>query len=198
MSIIPHTYKTDTYQVVSVPKTTATSMQEDACDYLLERWLPLLGPDKYVLVCVLRSLCYQNPATDEFITEFSLDLAELATRIGKSRATVCRLLRRNEEGVIVEEQPDGSIVPSLLNHFVQVLPQQRYSQQHGRKVQAVNRFQVTWQIPPVPGEKASHVLRYSESQNETLKASANMPATYQRSSTGLRLRLPICPEGIQF
>ena len=131
------------------------------------------------MVCVLRNLCYQNPATDELVTEFSLDLAELAAKIGKSRATVCRLLQRNAEGAIVEPQPDGPPVPSLLNRFVQVLPQQRYSQKHRRKVQTVNRFRVIWPIPPVPEEEASHTLRSSESQNETRKTSSSIPAANQ-------------------
>jgi hypothetical protein len=108
MNSIPHSYELGTAQVAPLPNTPANSMQGEAGDYLLERWLPLLGPDKYTLVCVLRNLCYQNPATGELVTEFSLDLAELAAKIGKSRATVCRLLQRNAEGVIVEAQPDGS------------------------------------------------------------------------------------------
>lgn len=179
MPSIPHFDVSSTAQVATLPKAQATSSQRDAGDYLLERWLPLLGPDKYALVCVLHNLCYQNPASGELVTEFSLDLAELAAKIGKSRATVCRLLQRNAEGVIVEGKPDGRPVPSLLNEFVQVLPQQRYSRTHGRKVQAVNRFKVTWPIPLVPGEESSVATRSSESQNETLRAALGPAATFQ-------------------
>lgn len=179
MTSIPYFYESSAAEVAFLPTLPTNDTPILAGDYLLERWLPLLGPDKYALVCVLRSLCYQNPATDELVTEFSLDLADLAAKIGKSRATVCRLLQRNAQGKIIEEQKDGPPVPSLLNHFVQVLPQQRYSRPHGRKVQAVNRFKVAWTIPPVPGEEASHPSCSSESQNETLKAPQFMPAAYQ-------------------
>lgn len=61
MTSIPHFYVASAAEAAFLSTLPTCNAQEVAGDYLLERWLPLLGPDKYALVCVLRNLCYQNP-----------------------------------------------------------------------------------------------------------------------------------------
>src|SRR5579871_2439719 len=145
-------------------------------DYLVERWLPVLGPDKFALVCALRSLCYHDPATGEFITEFALDLAALAAKAGLTRSKLCRLLKRDKQGVILDAQPDGTTCKSWLNLFVTVRPDRRYSPEHGREIQTRNTYCVTWRVPPVPGDEAYYALLCSASQIEIQKPATGTPA----------------------
>jgi hypothetical protein len=145
-------------------------------DYLLERWLPVLGPDKYALVCVLHNQCHLDLVSGELVTEFPLDLDDLAKKAGMSRAKVCRLLKRDAAGTIIEQRPDGTTSKSDLNRFVKIANQHHYSEKHGRRVQAVNRFTVLWPVPAVPGDEAYHAL-LTASHSETLYR-ANTPPPY--------------------
>ncbi len=215
MNTIPHSYELDASQVPFLPHAPP-STQGVTGDYLLERWLPVLGPDKYALVCVLRNQCSLDPTTNEFLTEFSLDLDDLAAKAGMSRAKVCRLLKRNSTGTILAQRPDGTTTASDLNRFIKIAQQHRYSETHGRRVQAVNRFTVIWPIPSVPGDEAYHAL-LSESHNEMLTTTriaqspsqtapvpscvGARPTTAKTSLENLKMRQqgsssPLVPEGI--
>jgi hypothetical protein len=64
--------------------------------YLVEKWLPRLGPLGFSLVLYLRSLGYYNPATGERRDCIQINQADLCTVLGVSLDTLQREMKRNE------------------------------------------------------------------------------------------------------
>ena len=64
--------------------------------YLIDCWLPHLGPLGFALVKALRRRCYYNPKQGVVRNEVEIDIAELAASVGVNKATVYRELERNE------------------------------------------------------------------------------------------------------
>jgi hypothetical protein len=64
--------------------------------YLVERWLPSLGPLAFALVKALRRRCYHNPKQGVTRNEVEIDIGDLARAVGVHKATVYRELERNE------------------------------------------------------------------------------------------------------
>jgi hypothetical protein len=63
--------------------------------YLIRRWARTLGPLGFMIVKVLRSLCYFNPKTGETRNTIELDMDELADYCGVSRRTIIREFQTN-------------------------------------------------------------------------------------------------------
>lgn len=63
--------------------------------YLVEKWLPRLGPLGFSLVLHLRSLGYYNPTTGERRDSIQLNQAELCAVLGVSLDTLQREMKRN-------------------------------------------------------------------------------------------------------
>ncbi len=64
--------------------------------YLIDCWLPHLGPLGFALVKALRRRCYYNPRQGVVRNEVEVDIAELAASVGVNKATIYRELERNE------------------------------------------------------------------------------------------------------
>jgi DNA-binding XRE family transcriptional regulator len=64
--------------------------------YLIDCWLPHLGPLGFALVKALRRRCYYNPKQGVVRNEVEIDIAELAASVGVNKATIYRELERNE------------------------------------------------------------------------------------------------------
>jgi hypothetical protein len=64
--------------------------------YLIDCWLPHLGPLGFALVKALRRRCYYNPKQGVVRNEVEVDIAELAASVGVNKATIYRELERNE------------------------------------------------------------------------------------------------------
>ena len=64
--------------------------------YLVEKWLPRLGPLGFSLVLYLRSLGYYNPVTGERRDSIQINQADLCAILGVSLDTLQREMKRNE------------------------------------------------------------------------------------------------------
>ncbi|MES2460898.1 MAG: hypothetical protein V4671_09955 [Armatimonadota bacterium] len=64
--------------------------------YLIDCWLPHLGPLGFALVKALRRRCYYNPKQGVVRNEVEVDITELAAAVGVNKATIYRELERNE------------------------------------------------------------------------------------------------------
>ncbi len=102
--------------------------------YLIERWLPTLGPDGFTVVKALRSLCYFNPKDGALRDECQLTVDELAAKCGMTRPTLYRVLEKNE----------------ALKNFVQRLPDAVFVE--GRTRRLPPRFRVCMDTPVHPDD----------------------------------------------
>ena len=97
--------------------------------YLINRWMPDLGPLGFCIIKAIRDKCYYNPASGILRDECELTMQELADQLRVSRATLFREFERNE----------------ALSHFVKREGQvQRLG---GKLVQAENIFKVCMDDP---------------------------------------------------
>ena len=64
--------------------------------YLATRWLPTLKPLGCAIVGALRARYYYNSRTGELRNEIQIDMEELVSNIGVSRATLWREFKDNE------------------------------------------------------------------------------------------------------
>lgn len=123
--------------------------------YLIDKWLPELGPVGFALVQAFRRRCYHNPKTGETRNEIEVDIAVIAKAIGVSGTTVHRELHRNE----------------ALKHFVKVQPQ--YEVQSPGK--APKRYMPAFLIAMDDPIHASDMERYDalRAQKEAERAKAD-------------------------
>lgn len=137
-----------------------------AGDYLLRKWLPILGPDLFTLIKVLRSMCYFNRETGELRDQCWPTYETLAAKCGVTRATIGRWLKRDTSGQFVWSQKgdDGKhqMVWSPLNLFLQVQRRRRYCAKHQHRVQTSNLYLVALDDPLTPEDE--EVLQQQETE----------------------------------
>lgn len=190
MNSIPHSHQANTSHRSSHSKTPPYSTPDAAADqvrgffynarsavtsgdYLLRKWLPLLGPELFTLIKVLRSMCYFNPETGELREECWPTYETLAARCGVSRATIARWLKRDASGQFVWKQTSEAgqteWVSSPLNGFIRLVRRRtRYSPQHQSRVQTSNLYLVALDDPLLPEDVEA--LKEREAELEVLEA----------------------------
>ncbi len=145
-----------------------------AGDYLLRKWLPILGPDLFTLIKVLRSMCYFNRETGELRDQCWPTYETLAAKCGVTRATIGRWLKRDASGQFVwlQKGEDGKkrLVWSPLNLFLQVQRRRRYCAKHQHRVQTSNLYLVALDDPLTPEDEEE--LKRREAESALLQARA--------------------------
>ncbi len=135
-------------------------------DYLLRKWLPILGPDLFTLIKVLRSMCYFSRETGELRDQCWPTYETLAAKCGVKRATIGRWLKRDTSGQFVwlQKGEDGKkrLVWSPLNLFLQVQRRRRYCAKHQHRVQTSNLYLVALDDPLTPEDEEELERREAE------------------------------------
>lgn len=147
-------------------------------NYLTRKWLPLIGPNAYALIQVLRSHCFFNPETGEVRDSCFPELQTIAREMGVSRSKVCRLLKRDSDGFFIRyDRNTHTWVRWELNRFILVEHRWREMKRpddQKRTVQTSNRYYIALDDPPTPEDEA----RVAEKQQE-LDALAAMKAAQE-------------------
>ena len=110
-------------------------------NYLIRSWLPREGPLFVAFIQVMRDQCYYNAQTGEVRNTCFPEVATLAGKCGVSRATIFRLLARDDEGRFIN--------PSL-GRFLKIIRRRRYDPELQREVQTSNLYLVAMDDPVVP------------------------------------------------
>ena len=138
--------------------------------YLIDKWLPDLGPVGFALVQALRRRCYHNPKTGETRSEILVDMNTLGTAIGVSDSTVQRELKRNE----------------ALKQFVKVAPQ--YETQGSGK--APKRFMPAFEIamddPIHPSDMERYDALRAQKEAERVRSEEDRARAVQGSKYRVR------------
>ncbi len=135
-------------------------------NYLTRKWLPILGPNAYALINVLRSHCFFNPETGEVRDSCFPELETIAREMGVSRSKVCRLLKRDAEGYFIRyDKKTKAWVRWELNRFILVehrWREMRRQDDQKRVVQTSNRYYVALDDPPTPEDEAKVIEKQQE------------------------------------
>ena len=158
--------------------------------YLIDCWLPHLGPLGFALVKALRRRCYYNPKQGVVRNEVEIDIAELAASVGVNKATIYRELERNEslqQFVRLQHQyasttpgrapkrvlpqflvcMDDPIHPSDLDRYENLRARKEIERANGAGASAANK----WRMKPASGNggggEAGNIVTAPKSQIAT-------------------------------
>lgn len=113
--------------------------------YFHQKWLPLLGPDLWLLIWEMRTRCYRDRKTGQVVRDtFEATYAELALAVGMSERTVWGLLH-----------PKDPQKKAFLDQFiVRNETKRRYSRKHGGTVNEKTIWKIRLDDPLTPEDEA--------------------------------------------
>lgn len=126
--------------------------------YFHRAWLPLLGPDLWLLVWEMRTRCYWNKETGVKRDTFEATYQELGAAIGISESTVKRLLNPKQE-------PQQTYVKKFVT---KLKTKRRYSDKRSGTVNETSVWQVRLDDPLTPDDELEleRRLKVSKGQND--------------------------------
>jgi chromosomal replication initiation ATPase DnaA len=112
--------------------------------YFHQQWLPLLGPDLWLLIWEMRTRCYRDWKTGQVVRDtFEATHAELAEAVGMSERTVWGLLH-----------PKDSQKRTFLDKFIiRNETKRRYSRKHGGTVNEKTIWKIRLDDPLTPEDE---------------------------------------------
>jgi chromosomal replication initiation ATPase DnaA len=111
--------------------------------YFHQRWLPLLGPDLWLLIWEMRTRCYRDKTGQVVRDTFEATYAELAAAVGMSERTVWGLLH-----------PKDAEKKAFVDKFIiRNETKRRYSRKHGGTVNEKTIWKVRLDDPLTPEDE---------------------------------------------
>ncbi|HXV98621.1 MAG TPA: DnaA N-terminal domain-containing protein [Anaerolineae bacterium] len=111
--------------------------------YFHQRWLPLLGPDLWLVIWEMRTRCYRDKTGQVVRDTFEATYAELAAAVGMSERTVWGLLH-----------PKDAEKKALVDKFIiRNETKRRYSRKHGGTVNEKTIWKVRLDDPLTPEDE---------------------------------------------
>lgn len=131
------TYR-DAYNAIVQP-----DKQHYCSRYFHQKWLPLLGPERWLLIWQMRTYCYWNKETGVKRDTFDATLDELGAAMGMDRTKVWRLLH-----------PQDDVMKSYLAKFIlKSSTKRRYSKGRGGMVNDTTTWQIRLDDPLTPEDE---------------------------------------------
>lgn len=135
--IFTGTYR-DAYNAITQPDEIHYTSK-----YFHQKWLPLLGPDMWLLIWEMRTRCYRNKKTGVVRDTFESTYLELAAATGMGERTVWGLLH-----------PKDPLKKTYLDKFIiSSKTKRRYSQKRGSSVNEKTEWQIRLDDPLTPEDE---------------------------------------------
>lgn len=131
------TYR-DAYNAIVQP-----DKQHYCSRYFHQKWLPLLGADRWILIWEMRTRCYWNKTTGDIRDTFEATYEELAAAVGMSINKVWRLLN-----------PEDADMAALVDKFIiRHETKRRYSRGRGGMVNDKTIWRIRLDDPLTPDDE---------------------------------------------